>query len=153
MAEGLKILENVQGFNIENLKDDEPFVSAVMNASQAAMREHPRQKLDSLRDAVLNVARGPDLSEDEEVIFLFLMNQFTPWHLRILRFFERPLELAKQKGVTPENYYVGSRTQLREDYYPEMHGKQQFYGVVVADLRSNGMLGAGLRGMMTRLRV
>jgi hypothetical protein len=145
VAEGLNKLEQtVQGFSVEKLKDNERFISTVMNTSQAAIREHQREKLDALRNAVLNVARGSDLSEDEEAIFLFLINQFTPWHLRILRFFQNPLDLAKQKGITAEKYYTGSRTRLLEDYYPEMRGEQQFYGVVVADLRANGMLGADL---------
>lgn len=150
VAEGLRELETkTDGFSIENLKDNERFVSTVMNASQAAIRDHRREKREALRNAVLNVARGSNLTEDGEAIFLFLIDHYTPWHLRILRLFQDPLGLAKQKGITPDKYYAGSRSHLLEDYYPEMRGQQQFYGIVVADLRANGMLGADLGGMVT----
>jgi hypothetical protein len=150
VADGLKKLEEtLEGFSIENLKGNERFISTVLNASQSAMRDHQREKRDALRNAVLNVARGSGFAEDVEAIFLFLIDHYTPWHLRILRLFQNPLELGKEKGLTPDKYYTGSRSKLLEHYYPEMRGQQQFYGIVVADLRANGMLGADLGGMIT----
>ncbi len=133
VADGLRELEKkAEGFGIEKMRDSEQFISAVTNASQAAIRNSQTEKRDALRNAVLNVALGSGLTEDKEAIFLFLIDHYTPWHLRILRLFQNPLDLAKQKGITPDKYYAGSRARLLEDYYPDMQGQGQFYGIVVA---------------------
>jgi hypothetical protein len=70
VAEGLRGLEKtVEGFRIEKLRDNERFISAVMNASQAAIQDHQREKRDALGNAVLNVTRGSGFAEDVEAIF------------------------------------------------------------------------------------
>jgi hypothetical protein len=142
IAEGLKEVEQRKpGFTVESLKDNEQFISTVLNASHAAVRNHQREKLDALRNAVLNVAVGSGLDEDTEAIFLSLIDRYTAWHLRILRLFQNPMQLGTQKGMRPENYYAGSRAQFLETYYPEMHGQRQFYDIIVSDLHAEGMLG------------
>lgn len=55
IAEGLKELEEkVDDFKIENLKDNEMFITTVMHAKQVAIRNHQKEKLAALRNAVLN---------------------------------------------------------------------------------------------------
>ena len=152
VAEGLKRLEGrVEGFRIENLKDNEQFISIVLTATQSANRNHQREKREALRNAVLNVAVGSGLEQDAEAIFLSLIDRFTAWHLRILRLFQTPLELGAAKGLRPDNYAIaGSRARLLEMYYPDMQGQRQFYDIAVADLHAQGMLGVrDLQGMIT----
>jgi hypothetical protein len=143
VAEGLKQLEGkVEGFKIENLKENEQFVSTVLAATQAAIRTHQQEKREALRNAVLNVAVGSGLDQDAEAIFLSLIDRYTAWHLRILRLFQNPLELGAAKGQRPENYYIGgSRARLLEVYYPDMKGQRQFYDITVSDLHGQGLLG------------
>lgn len=57
VAEGLKELEE-NGLKLDDLKENEEFTSAVMQASQIAIRIHQQRKLEALRNAVLNVATG-----------------------------------------------------------------------------------------------
>jgi hypothetical protein len=142
IAEGLKQLEGkVEGFKIENLKENEQFVSTVLAATQAAIRTHQQEKREALRNAVLNVAVGSGLDQDAEAIFLSLIDRYTAWHLRILRLFQNPLELGAAKGQRPENYYIGgSRARLLEAYYPDMQGQRQFYDITVSDLHAQGLL-------------
>ena len=154
IAEGLKQLEGkVEGFKIENLKENEQFVSTVLAATQAAIRTHQQEKREALRNAVLNVAVGSGLDQDaeacgfqgpqgrREAIFLSLIDRYTAWHLRILRLFQNPLELGAAKGQRPENYYIGgSRARLLEAYYPDMQGQRQFYDITVSDLHAQGLL-------------
>ena len=151
VAQGLKELEQkVAGFDIENLKENEQFISTVISTSQVAIRNHQKEKLEALRNAVLNVALGSKLSEDQEAMFLGLVDRYTPCHLQILRLFQSPLSLAAEKGIRPESFSIGSRTQLLEMYYPELKGRGQFYTGVVANLVSDGMLGVrDLGGMIT----
>jgi hypothetical protein len=151
VADGLRELERkTAGFSVENLKDNEQFISAVLNTSQVAIKNHQKEKLEALRNAVLNVAVGSGLTEDQEAMFLGLVDRYTPWHLCILRLFQSPLELAAQKGIRPESFYLGSRTQLVETYFPELKGQNQLYNAVVAELAADRMLGVrDLGGMIT----
>lgn len=76
--------EKVQGFKVENLADNEAFVSATLQATQVALRTHEKEKLDALRNAVLNVAVGKMPDEGLRTIFLGLVEALTPVHLRLL---------------------------------------------------------------------
>jgi hypothetical protein len=55
-----------------------------MHATQAAIRNHQKEKLEALRNAVLNSAEKNALDEDIKLMFVSLIDTFTPWHLRIL---------------------------------------------------------------------
>jgi hypothetical protein len=152
VAAGLNVLEEkIEGFRIENLRENQQFISAVLSATQGAVRDHSQEKRDALRNAVLNVAVGSKLTADKEMIFLYLIDHYTGWHLRILRLFQNPLELAAEKKITPDDYSIaGSRTDLLERYYPDMKGQRQFYSILVSELASDGMLGVqDLQGMVT----
>lgn len=78
----------VSGLTPERLAQDEAFISTFAHASQAAMRNHQTEKLDALRNAVLNMAIGNAPAADMEQFFLTLVDSFTPVHLTILAYFE-----------------------------------------------------------------
>ena len=83
----LRELENqVRDFHFDDLQHNEQFVSATLQATQVALRAHHTEKLEALRNAVLNVAISRSPSEDLQLIFLNLIDRFTPMHLNILRF-------------------------------------------------------------------
>ena len=56
VAERLKELEEHGELNLEDLQDNETFITTVMQASQAAIRNHQSEKREALRNAVLNAA-------------------------------------------------------------------------------------------------
>ena len=89
LADGLRDLqERVRGFRVESLSNNEAFVTAVMHASQTAIRNHQREKRQALRNAVLNVAANRAPKEDVQLMFLNFIDTLTPWHLHVLRFFQ-----------------------------------------------------------------
>jgi hypothetical protein len=69
VGEKLKELEK-SGFDLGKLQNDERFISAVMHASQLALRTHQKAKLDALHNAIFNVAKGQ--SPDEALQHMFL---------------------------------------------------------------------------------
>lgn len=85
----LYLEHKVQGFKFEKLKDNEQFVSAMIQATQSAAKTHRKEKLEALRNAVLNIALGHNPGEDLQAIFLNLVDSFTPVHLELLRLFLR----------------------------------------------------------------
>jgi hypothetical protein len=93
LARRLHDLEGrVAGFKFDDLANNEQFVSATLQATQAALLTRDQEKLEALRNAVLNVALSNNLDEDQQAIFLSLVDSLTPAHLRMLKFFDAPKE-------------------------------------------------------------
>ena len=76
-----------RAFKFENLRDNEQFVSAMIQATQSAAKTHRKEKLEALRNAVVNIALGHKQIEDLQAIFLKHVDSFTPVHLELFRFF------------------------------------------------------------------
>jgi hypothetical protein len=81
-----ELSHTVAGLAPERLSRDEAFSSAFAHATQAAMRSYRAEKLEALRSAVLNIAIGRAPAEDLQLIFLNLIDRFTPTHLQTLAF-------------------------------------------------------------------
>jgi hypothetical protein len=120
----------VNGFTIESLQANERFISAVQQATLIALRAHVKEKLDALRNALLNIATGRSPDETLESIFLGYIDGFTEWHFRILRLYEAP----NVRGAITEVY------QLVEKAYPELTGREELYDTVWRDLLQKGLV-------------
>jgi hypothetical protein len=143
LAEGLQELqERVAGFTIDSLQNNEVFVTAVMHATQVAIRNHHSEKREALRNALLNVASGNAPNEDMQLIFLDLVDTLVPWHLRLLRFFQNPLVYIPSNGVNPGQYIAGSGgvSNLIEWVFPEIQHKRPFYEQIVKTLYECGLI-------------
>jgi hypothetical protein len=82
-----ELSQKVAELTPEKLAASEEFNSAFTQAAQAAMKTHLEEKLEALRNAVLNVAVGDQFSIEQQGIFLSLVDssQLQPVHLRTLR--------------------------------------------------------------------
>lgn len=151
VADRLKGLEEkVKGFRIEDLSKNEAFLSTLTHASQAAIRSHQQEKLDALRNAVLNVAIGSSPDENVQLMFVNLVDSLTPLHLRILRFFQSPAEPQSQNVSPMRVHMMGSPAQVLERAHPELKGHQDLYELVVRDLYAGGLFSSNsLTGMVT----
>ena len=86
IADNLESLtEKIDEFKIENLADNETFITTTIQASQAAIRNHQKEKLEALRNAVLNSALGIDLDDDLQLFFLSLIDNITVSHIQALK--------------------------------------------------------------------
>ena len=140
LAEGLEEAERkIEGFTVENLTQDEAFVSAVIDATRSAISTHKDEKRDALRNALLNIALHRSTDEDQQQIFLRYIDELTVWHLRVLQLFQNPPLHLESKGIKTA-YLMGGSSQVLEDIYPELQGRREFYDQVVADLNARGLL-------------
>jgi len=138
---GLKSLEEkVEEFSIENLKDNEMFITTVMHASQSAIRNHQQEKLESLRNAVLNAASPNPPDEDLQLMFLNWIDELTPWHLRILKFFDDPEVWGHKNKISYPSWTMGAPSTLLEHDFPELNGKRDFYDQIVKELYARGLI-------------
>ena len=133
IGHGLEQVERqIADFNPETLLQNEAFVTAMLHASQIAIRNHQTEKREALRNAVLNVAcdRAPD--EDLQLMFLNFVDTLTPWHIRILRFLQS-LRYSTTAVIT------GGLATLLEGAFEELRGQRLFYDQVGKDLFFRGL--------------
>lgn len=141
VGEKLQELE-ANGLKLEDLQKNEEFVSAVMHASQIALRTHQAAKLDALRNAILNVAKGQAPDEALQNVFLNLVDSFTELHLRILKVFQSP--------SPPPSVSMGGLSLVLEHNIPELRGNREIYDQLWKDLYSRGLVNTdGLHVTMT----
>jgi len=120
------------GVNLENLKENDEFISAVMSASQIALRTHKEEKLDSLRNAVANIAKGQAPEETIQQIFFNFIDTFTELHVQILKVFKSP--------SLPPNLFMGGLSDVLIHNIPRLNGQRILYDQIWKDLYSKGLV-------------
>jgi len=131
VGEKLQELEE-KGFNLETLQENEQFISAAMYASQLALRTHKEEKIEALRNAVVNVARGQAPEDAMQHIFLNFVDTLTELHIQILKLFQAP--------TPPPNMSMGGLSDVLEYNMPEMRGRQDIYDQLWKDLYMRGLV-------------
>jgi hypothetical protein len=133
--------ERAEGFKVENLAQNENFISVLFYASLTAMRTHKQEKLEALRNAVINSALRPPVDENLQLMFLNIVDRYTPWHLVILQLLDNPSLYGKRHEIKyPSLTSVGNLGTLIELTFPELNKKQEFYDQIVKEMISNGLL-------------
>jgi len=135
VTDGLRRLEEkVAGFNVESLKDGDSFASSIAQALPAVSRTHEAEKLEALRNAVLNTALAPPTGYDTGVL-IGLCETLTAWHLKVLCVLDDPGRFfdVSRKLVT-------SRAQALEAAFPELRGQRALYDGIVRDLYLQGLI-------------
>jgi hypothetical protein len=82
----LQELEKNRGIKLEELQTNEAFVTAVLQATQTALRNHQREKIEALRNAVINSASGINIEEDLQLQFIRYVEELAPSHFALLKF-------------------------------------------------------------------
>ncbi len=131
--------EKIEEFNIEDLQNNDQFITAVMHATNTASKNHDQEKLEALRNAILNVALKVEPDEDLQIIFLNYIDELTRWHLRILSFFSSPSEWYKRHDIKRKEYVMGGPSNALEDAFQELRGNRGFYDQLIKDLYSRGL--------------
>lgn len=131
IGEKLKELEE-NGVKLEQLAENEDFITAAMHASNIALRTHQQEKLDALRNAVLNVAVGQAPDDALQHMFFRWIDSLSPLHLRMLKFFQAP--------TPPPGLSMGGLSSVLEHSMPELRGQRHIYDQVWKDLYTSGLV-------------
>jgi hypothetical protein len=123
-----------EGVTIEELVKDEAFVTALLQTTQIAMRNHQTEKLEALRNALLNVALGTQPNENKQQMFLTLIDELTPDHIRILHFLDT--ELSRLKGQAED----GSLRDRLYREFPELRDQEGYVLMIIATLYGRGLV-------------
>jgi hypothetical protein len=138
------------GINMKNLASDPAFISLVERASKMATQSAQQEKLDALKNAIVNAAAGIDIKADERKIFLNLVDELTPSHLLMLEFLSDPGPYGKAHGVKYESHMLGgSPAALLEEAFPEWKGKREVYDLILQDINTKGLVRNGIHSLMS----
>lgn len=133
ISQFLYSLEKVQEINLEALQENEQFISVVAQASAIAIRNHQKEKLIALRNAIANSATGSNLNDDLQLTFIRFIEELTPSHLQVLRFFMSHEEEVSSLKSYPAIY------QLLSETVEELPSRDQFK-MFIGDLASRGLI-------------
>lgn len=138
LAERLSRLEQRGQLTLADLRDDEKFVSAVIQALTIAIKNHQQEKLEALHNAVINVALGTAPEDSKRELFLRLVDDFTILHLRALAVFRNhDTEHRGRSHIRTSVREIAGR--LRE-LLPELREQEALAELVVDDLCRSGVL-------------
>ncbi len=138
-----ELQRRVEGLTPEKLAQDDVFVTVAMQAAQIALRNHQQSKLDALRNAVMNSALPNSPEENEQLIFLRLVDQLTPLHVRVLSLLNDPASWMTVNNVTNPGWGMGGVSTVVEHCLLEVRGRREIYEQVVRDLQAEGLLAQG----------
>ena len=152
LDEKLKELEmKIDGFTIENLVEDEVFITTLINATQIAIRSHQKEKLDSLRNAVLNAALPNSLDDELQLLFLSFLDTFSATHIRLLKFLDTPQSFVERSELNSLendaclNFHI-------EKIFPGFSEESGLYSQIFKDLKERGLVSIEASSVFSKLK-
>jgi len=119
--------------------DSPSFTTTLMYAMQIASRNHQEEKLSALRNAVINSVIIPPLDDDIQKIFLNLIDDFTPSHIRVLSAIYR-CGLKKTKHSAINNDWKEVENEYIEEKFPNISSEHEFYEQILKDLVNRNLI-------------
>lgn len=133
----------------EDLADNDAFMDAVVTATRAAHATHLEEKLDALRNGVLNTLGLDAPGLDEQARFFRLIEELTPAHLKMLRFFASPARWFEEHGLEKGTYMMGGQATLLEQGIPEFSARRDWYDLLAGDLSRMQLCNPALHVVMS----
>jgi hypothetical protein len=136
LAVGLERLEK-HSVDVEALPNNQKFITIVTQAMVISLRNHQKEKLDALQNAILNAATSDDSDIDLELMFLNYIDIFTPSHLEVLDYLDKNEFNLKGGGfakyVTPDIYKALNSVNPK---YSDIN----FFNTIIRDLENRELI-------------
>jgi hypothetical protein len=151
VGNGLRDLEQKMGIVLEELQNNDKFIDASMDATQIALRTSQREKLDALRNALLNSALPNSPDESIRKMFFSFIDIFGILHIKILELFQNPRKWFPKHGMQYQEIVMsGALSHLIERAFPSLRNNRELYDQIWKDLYLRGLVSTdGLHTMMT----
>jgi hypothetical protein len=120
---------HLPNFDLRSLSGEPTFISIFMQAFQLAIRNHQEEKLEALRNVVINAAR-PDFPEDDiYMMFVNWIDAFIPWHIKILCFVDNL-----------DSRQPGKSIDMVCNHFPELRNDRPFAIQIIRELIDRGLI-------------
>lgn len=116
-------------------------MSALFCISSLVLNTTSSIKLSAFQNIIINASLYPEYEEYKIQMFLSIINDFTEWHLIVLKYLADPKKALKEKGMEynpNEELFCNS---FRPFYllYPEMKKEENLLSVIIDDLFNKGL--------------
>jgi hypothetical protein len=137
-------LETAGRVNQERLAENEHFQAAVFRLIPAAMGTVSNEKRRALRNVAVNAALETFPNDDLFEMFMRYVEDFTPLHIRLLKFAENlsNLDMTVHDSGSSQVFDVTVRARQTaiEDEYPELKGLEAIYEQAWSELVERGLV-------------
>lgn len=143
IANGLLELEKkIDGFSLSKISENDEFITSLIYASQIALRNHQKEKIKALQNAVLNEALLINIEQDKRLMFINFIDDLTPSHLKLLLFLNDPKKWALDRNIKFPKWdeiavSLGTAIEYSID---DFKGERDFYDQLGRDLFLRGLL-------------
>lgn len=124
----------------EELANNEKFFTTLVHASNVALKNHQKEKIEALRNATINSALPGSPDDSTQQMFLNLIDTITSWHIAILKLFQDPTQWAIENNHQFPNISVGGMSCLLESAFPQIAKRRDFYDLVWGELYRAGLV-------------
>ncbi|MEH1014663.1 hypothetical protein V6U90_16320 [Micromonospora sp. CPCC 206060] len=131
------------------LTSEDAFMDALTTAAQIADRTSRAEKLEVLRNAVVNSAMPDAPDVDTQQLLFDMIDRFTPTHMRMLQLLSDPPGWFDRYGIPRPNIYMGPKIGIIEAGMPELAGRRDLIDRYAGALTTTGLINQSLTGMMT----
>ncbi len=133
------LIERVEGLTIEKLAENNLFLDSLPRATRMAESTHQSEKLDALRNAVLNSALPGSPDADTQTILLNYVEDLTPSHLQLMALLNNPPVFYQQRGMAWPQLSMGGMSHIVEQAFPLW--QRDFSDQLLRELNSRGLVG------------
>lgn len=135
----------IKDFDPERNLQNDDVVTAVLQATQIALRTHNDEKLKILRNAVLNTVLRINIDEDKKSMFLNLVDDLTPTDIAVLKICYHPHEIIKKLVISGTKLNVNEtidkhQVTILTDFGTYLKIESNFYAVILNNLEAKGLL-------------
>lgn len=106
VAEDLRRLETEAGISLEELQNNEAFISLLVQATVVAIRNHHNEKKDAIRNCILNAASNSTIDSDIQLSFVRFIDELSPSHISLLLLIRELEEQVRQVRTYEELFQV-----------------------------------------------
>jgi len=150
LAQAVDELQRIHGLTAEALSDNDSFISAAVQATQIALRSHQDEKLQALQAAVVSAGSPHAPADTRQSVYLRLVDELTPAHLRILALYDKPEDWLTVPDHPDDGWGRSAPSNEIFARVPELENDQQFYELLVQDLQNRGLV---VRHLLTDFRI
>jgi hypothetical protein len=145
LAARIQMLEEKAGITPEQLRENPAFIDAFLTATHSAVKTSSEDKREALRNAIVNSVLASAPPPDVQQLYLSIIDNLSPWHIRLLYLLKDPPGWFERKGKSFPNVSMGSLDLLVRHAFPETQTID--LGSVWRDLFTRGLINTEGLGM------
>lgn len=148
VGEGLRELQGrFEGFDPSALNENEEFLSAVYDATEASMKTHKEFKREALKNTVLNAAVNFTIDDALRGRFMSCIDHFTEKHVRILNVLHDPSRFPACADMASR--MMGAQMHIIRAEIPDSEIDETVFSIIIDDLSRERMIEGSLNTMVS----